>query len=145
MGLIKSNTYKSGPLEWPQDVALYFRESKASWMQARRILYQSMTGADIALLELNATYRELTRLGIDSYEISSEPGKPGDLIFMRKVSSPQIQSCAIEKVIPRLKVRPWEWLRTYRYTACKTHNGDSGAPLISAATGKVIGVHDIQA
>lgn len=127
--------------EHRQSIALLTRDNRGRRYNSVRVLYAVMSGTDLALIELDATYRELADAGIDGYEISPTPAAPGDSVFMVSGYWESAQRCSVESVIPRLLESPWEWSDAYKLSGCRAdRQALSGSPLISASDNKIVGV-----
>ena len=124
-----------------QSVSLLARGGRSRQFNIARILYATMTGTDLALMELSATYRELADAGIDSYDISPQPAAANEAVVMVSGYLASAQNCVVEKVVPRILEAPWEWRDSYKLKGCNgDRNGTSGSPLISAATNRIVGL-----
>lgn len=124
-----------------QSVSLLSRDGRSRNFSTTRLLYAATTGADLALMELAVTYRELAQAGIDSYEIDPEPAAPNEPIDMISGYTRTAQRCSVESIVPRLLEFPWEWRDSYRLAGCRgEQQGLSGSPLISPATQRVVGI-----
>jgi hypothetical protein len=136
------NTFAAGET-LSKSLVVIARHGSVLSLHATKLLYATMTGTDVELLELGETYADLAQLSVDSYEISREPAKAGDKIFRVSGRKETVQSCSIGEVVHRLTTSVTEENDAYRMSAdCPaTAPGWSGAPLISAATGKIVGLH----
>jgi len=125
---------------YQRSVSLFRRDNSRKAYRADQLVYATLTGTDLSLMRLNATYRELVNAGIDSYEISGEPARPGDAIIVASGYFSSTQRCAVDKIVHRLRESRWEWANSYKLRGCRADHGMSGSPLISVATRKVVGV-----
>src|SRR5581483_7199720 len=116
------------------------RDNTRKAYRADQLVYATLTGTDLSLMRLNATYRELANAGIDSYEIAVEPARPGDAIIVASGYFSSTQRCSIDKIVYRLREARWEWADAYKLRGCRADHGMSGSPLVSVATRKIVGV-----
>ena len=109
-----------------------------------RIVYATMTKTDIALIELNKTYKEIrNRYGIEPYVLSQEgPGVGENIIILSGYGKKKFK-CSIENIAGRVEESKWYWLSSIGYSEeCNVQTGTSGSPIISERTGEVIGVNN---
>lgn len=108
---------------------------------ARRLIYATMTGTDIALIELDATYRQLAQKGIAVREIAPAPAQPGQPVVRASGYFRTVQSCSVEAIVPKLRESgKWEWRDAYRLKDCRLARGTSGSPLIVPESDKIVGI-----
>lgn len=109
-----------------------------------RIVYATMHETDVALLELDTTYRELQENeGVDALVLAQQRGQIGEEIAVVSGFWEYITECAIDDFVPTLAEDAWTWNDSIRYTeACDTFGGTSGSPIISQDTGLVVGVNN---
>lgn len=120
-------------------VALFDRRGRPVKARVERVLYASMTGSDIALVELRETYGELAARGVDARGLASAPARAGDAVVMQSGYFRAARSCAVAAVVPRLREDKGVTEDAYRLT-CPGKPGTSGSPLISPETGLIVGV-----
>ena len=100
-----------------------------------RVILATMTGMDVAILELDETYRAILARQTDAeiYELS--PIAPPAGAPMRIVSAKWNAdfACEVEKVVPALREAPWTWTDVIRFRLsplCVIFGGVSGAPVL---------------
>ena len=125
---------------YERNVSLFRQDNQRKPYRADHLLYATLTGTDVSLMRLNATYRQLAASGIDSYEIASEPAKPGDAIIVASGYFASTQRCSIDKIVYQLRESRWQWRDAYKLRGCRADHGMSGSPLVSVATHKIVGV-----
>jgi hypothetical protein len=106
-----------------------------------RILYGIMQPHDVALVELNVTYKELLGRGIKSFRLSPMPAPVGEPLIFASGLFQEISQCPLEAVIYRLKEDKWINENVLKYTKCDSKHGTSGTPLISALTNEIVGIN----
>ena len=114
---------------------------------AERIAYATMKGADVAIVQLGATYEELTKVGLRPLAIGAgaREGVPVEIVgvpaqglmteelFLRK--SRCVQGPAVD-----LLEHMWHWWGMRRNDCLDLKPGISGSPLLAADTRQVLGV-----
>lgn len=108
------------------------------------IRYGTMTDHDSALVELNATYREIKdKTGIDALVFSRTAPKPGAKTVVNSGYWKKIYNCPVVKEVYQLKEAEYTWKQAIKYQDdCGTIGGTSGSPVVDTATGKVVGVNN---
>ncbi|MEV5830109.1 serine protease [Spirillospora sp. NPDC052242] len=113
-------------------------------LRADNLEYATMTGTDVAVYRLDATYAEIERrYGVPALRLSTD--RPPDGTGIRVVSGywREIYACSIDGTVHRLREAEWTWEDSIRYTsACRTIGGTSGSPVIDASTGAVVAVNN---
>ena len=111
---------------------------------AKKILYATITGTDVALFELNETYQQLLRLNIKPFLLS--PIKPTIQMPIDIISGLwQLgYSCFIEDLVFKLKEGDWLFKDSIRYSelGCNTASGTSGSPILASGERIVVGIHN---
>jgi hypothetical protein len=96
-----------------------------------KILYATMTGTDIALIELNATYRELEAKGARTYEISDRDARTGSSVMLVSGAERQKRLCAVSHVVDRLVEDRWTYSHVLAMKdLCAIDPAWSGTPLV---------------
>jgi hypothetical protein len=113
---------------------------------ATEIIYATMDLSDFGLLKLDKTYAQLRALvpGLEPLVISDVHPKAGTEIFIPSGYWKRTYACRIDAFVPVLKEAGYIWKDSLRYTepGCDTIGGTSGSPIVSAATGEVIGINN---
>ena len=115
-------------------------------VEADQIVYGTLTGADIMLLQLTETYDDIERrTGVKPYVVSQDTSFPAGLALRIPSSLWQNdRECQIEATVDKLKESRWLWGPVLRLRldehACNAPHGVSGAPAIRTHTSEVIGV-----
>ena len=110
-------------------------------VRTNRILYGIMQPHDVALIELNITYKELLDRGIKSFRLSPVQAPVGEPLIFASGLFQEVTNCPLEAVIYRLKEDKWINENVLKYTACDSKHGTSGSPLISARTNEIVGIN----
>ena len=100
-----------------------------------------MTGTDLALLELYATYREVMAAvpGLTPLPISRRPPFRGMVVTMTSVNRDRRLSCTVDRIVPTVKEGPWTWHDAIRFRpGCDLVHGVSGAAAIEG--GEIVGL-----
>jgi hypothetical protein len=129
----------------------YFVNSKNSFRptRVRRVVYATMKGTDLAILELEATFKQLMKEGFTPLTIEDVPPSPGEPIEIIGIPMSQILQgrrflhrsvCQVgESVNLREDIYTWEKAIRHR---CSALGGMSGSPVISLKTNSVVGIHN---
>lgn len=105
------------------------------------ILYGMMAPHDLALLQLNVTYKQLADNGVKSFGLDSTPAPVGSSIFLASGYFKDVHQCDVVGIIYRIVEDIWTNENSYKYRDCNSRHGTSGSPLISASSGLIIGVN----
>lgn len=113
-----------------QDIFLYKSDlDLGARFSARRILYAAMLPRDLALIETEQSFDELSRLGYKTYALSPTPPKRGDVLSFHSLYMQRESLCEIEKAIPLLREEIFatkEVLRLKSAPGCQLDHGNSG-------------------
>ncbi len=113
-------------------------------VEAKVLLYATMTDTDLAIYELNTTYLELDMVGVKPFILS--PKRPETKLPIHIISGYHEKgyNCYIDEFIPKLKEAQWIFTDSIRYTAkgCETIGGTSGSPIIQVGSRLVVGVNN---
>ncbi|WP_315637632.1 MULTISPECIES: trypsin-like serine protease [Microbacterium] len=112
-----------------------------------RLLFATMTGTDLALYRLDASYAQLEQKGVRVLRVTGTPPKTGDKVTLMAtdflLAGPR--ECTIEAVVPTLSEGGWEQhdsLRMAEAERCKSQGGYSGAALLAADGKTIVGVNN---
>jgi V8-like Glu-specific endopeptidase len=113
-------------------------------IRANRVLYATMTGTDVALYRLNTTFAALAQsYGAAPLTISAAHPSAGASIAIPSGYWKEIWNCSIDGFVNTLREDTWTWKDSVRYDAgCDTVGGTSGSPIVSTATGELIGINN---
>ena len=111
---------------------------------ADRLLYATMTNTDVSLYRLNQTIATIrTNTGISPLTISSAHPTDGISMFIPSGFHARIWNCAINGFVATMREDQWTWHDSLRYsTGCDTIHGTSGSPVVSVASGEVVGINN---
>lgn len=112
---------------------------------ADKLLYSTMTGTDISLYELDATYDEITGdTGIAPLTLSD--AKPADKTSITVASGywQRTWHCGVNGFVGTLKEADWTMHDSVRYSmpGCDIIGGSSGSPVLDDASGEVVAVNN---
>ncbi|OLE23704.1 MAG: hypothetical protein AUG44_21420 [Actinobacteria bacterium 13_1_20CM_3_71_11] len=112
-------------------------------LTADRVLYATMTGTDVTLYRLTRTFASIqSATGIAARTIAASHPVPGDT-FVPSGFFARIFNCDIERFVPTLREDRWTWHDSIGFArGCNTIHGTSGSPVISVATGEVVGINN---
>lgn len=139
--LIKPGVFLEN-VKYERNLKFYTGDNREIRVSSIRILYATMTGTDIALLETQATYEDLARQNIQPLLISPEFAPQGTPIVMVSGLFKTVARCKVDGFAFQLKEADWMWKNSYRYAGCDAVHGTSGSPLISEKTGQIIGINN---
>jgi hypothetical protein len=113
-------------------------------LTADRLLYATMTGTDVSLYRLTKTIGAIrSSTGISAKTISASHPINGTNMFIPSGYWRQVWQCAVNGFVPALRESNWTWRDSIRYgPGCSVIHGSSGSPIISTATGDVIGINN---
>ncbi|MFD0885348.1 serine protease [Streptosporangium algeriense] len=113
-------------------------------LHVARAVYVTLTGTDVALYQLDTTYRQLERdHRVRPLTVSADRPTPGTDIRVASGSMKKVFSCEIDALVYRVLEAGNVTKDVIRYTPrCDTGSGTSGSPIIDARSGKVIGVNN---
>ena len=115
-----------------------------------RVLGATMTGTDIAVLELDATYEEIGAHGVNALMLAPSGPRPGDAIQVLSALSQQDWTCTVGAVVPELREGGYTMKDSIRYLlgsgcdgeAAGLSHGDSGSPIVNSDTREIVGIHN---
>lgn len=112
-------------------------------LTADRVLYATMTGTDVLLYRLTRTYASIqSATGVTARTIRSSHPAPGDT-FVPSGYFARVFNCDVLTFVPTLREDRWTWHDSIRFAdGCGTIAGTSGSPIISVATGELVGINN---
>ncbi len=111
---------------------------------ATMLLFATITWNDVAIYQLASTYDQIKKkFGVDALVIDSKQPSVGNKINILSGYWQRGYSCSIAAFAHELHEGPYVSLDSMRYssTGCQTIHGTSGSPVISADTGKIVGIN----
>lgn len=110
----------------------------------KRILYATMTGTDMALLQLDESYLDIEKkFSTKALTIASKRAEIGDKVFVVSGYHRETYHCAVEAIVPELEEGGYSMFESIRYArGCDTIPGTSGSPVLNADLNLVIGVNN---
>jgi len=118
--------------------------SSAGTVTADKLVYATMTGTDIALYQLNETYGALNaRTGGTAMTIADAKATVGSAFAIPSSYHKRIwDNCSLSGFV-NLKEGEWSFTDSLKYDPeCDTIAGTSGSPIVSKATGQIIGINN---
>ncbi|MFE9610296.1 serine protease [Streptomyces sp. NPDC006012] len=111
-------------------------------LHASKALYVTMTGTDMALYQVETTYRQLERdHGVKALTVSDRRPTRGADLRVVSASWKQEFSCKLDQFAYRVLETGNSTEDVLRYTpACDTSSGTSGSPVISG--GQIVGINN---
>jgi len=112
-------------------------------LTADRVLYATMTGTDVLLYRLTRTYASIqSATGVTARTIRSSHPAAGDT-FVPSGYFARVFDCDVLTFVPTLREDRWTWHDSIRFAdGCGTIPGTSGSPIISVATGELVGINN---
>jgi V8-like Glu-specific endopeptidase len=114
-------------------------------LNAKRLIYGTMTKTDMALYQLRETYSEImTQFNIRPLTLASEYAETKTGIEILSGYWKRGYSCQHDGLVYRIKEGNWMWEDSIRYSqpGCDTIPGTSGSPIIEQGTKTVVGVNN---
>src|SRR5262249_48034139 len=112
------------------DVDIRDVEGKFGRHHFSHIILATMTGIDVALIELDETYRAILakQKNVEIYDLSPTAPWPGASMRVESAKWNVEFACEVEKLVPVLKEDPWTWTGAIRFRfspKCAFHSGVS--------------------
>ncbi|MGW0584082.1 trypsin-like serine protease [Streptomyces sp. NPDC002920] len=110
---------------------------------AKRLVYATMTGTDIALYRLDKTYAQLKAEGAKVFQLTSAPVRAGDPLTMAYAGGRL--DCTAEAVVTHLREGGYQQDDSIRYATsedCAPWHGTSGSALLAPDGTTVVGIHN---
>jgi len=117
--------------------------SAVGTVTADRLLYATMTGTDVSLYRLTSTFASIrSATGQSPRTISASHPVAGNS-FIPSGFFARVFACNIAGFVPTLREDVWTWHDSLKFnSACMTIHGTSGSPVVSTATGEVVGINN---
>lgn len=113
-----------------------------------RIVYATMKGRDLAILELAASYEEMVRRGFRPWRAAAAPPGPEEPVVI--VGAPlmndpnasllRLAACGHESRAPVVLEFIWHWFDAGRNRCTDIRPGSSGSPVLSRISGRLLGL-----
>ncbi|GAB7186428.1 putative Ig domain-containing protein [Kitasatospora sp. Ki12] len=113
-------------------------------VQADKVLYGTMTGTDVALYQLTDTYGSISsKYGVTALTVDDAHPVDGAAMYIPSSYWKQVWNCSVNGFVPTLREDEWTWHDSLRYSSgCNTTHGTSGSPIVSSASGRIIGINN---
>lgn len=124
-------------------ISLFYGASEPVKVIPTRVLYATMTGTDIGLIELKNTYRELEAKGAQVYELSDSSSDSKEKTPVKIISGFHQKKllCTVSHIVDRLIDDTWTYESSIALTdPCPIVGGWSGSPLLDPATLKIVAI-----
>jgi hypothetical protein len=96
-----------------------------------KIVFATLTGSDLAVIEINATYRDLRSLGYRIFDIAKSLPANGTKLLLHSYFLDYHGVCTVDHLVPALVEGPYEWNNVIRMKlsdGCRVYPGVSGSP-----------------
>lgn len=122
-------------------IEVFNKNGVAQQVVPRKVLYGTMEGSDIGLIEIEITYKELKKMGIKIFELSKEDSHPGEELFSVSGYWKSSLNCTFTHTAEKVLEGNWFFLNAMAMdSSCVSKSGWSGSPFISKINGKIVGV-----
>jgi V8-like Glu-specific endopeptidase len=114
-------------------------------VNARKLVYGTMTGTDAAIYELEETYAEIKKnFNVEPFDFDTNRPVVGLDIEVISGYWERGYSCFIDGFVYELREAGWQFFDSIRYsnTGCNTIGGTSGSPIIQKDTRTVVGINN---
>lgn len=128
----------------------FFEDTAAAQdaVAVRRVGLGTLKGADIGIVELDATLGTLERRGYRPWKAADAPPSGSEPVVvvgapLQEIGTPdflRLASCAVDGVAPVVLERQWYWHDLARLRCEGIQAGSSGSPVISRVSGRVLGL-----
>jgi hypothetical protein len=100
-----------------------------------RVILATMTEIDVAILELDETYRTILakQNDVEIYDLSPLAAWAGAPMRVESAKWNVDFTCEVEKVVPTVREAPWTWTNVVRFRLsplCIIYGGVSGSPVL---------------
>lgn len=122
----------------------YFIDTKDAYQSfpLKKVIWSSIQGVDIAILELNTTQGELKASRITPLKLASmAPPENTDILIVNAAGTTPLRAAAcIQHSSAALFEKPWVWRHSVRNQCAGIRGGSSGSPVLIRATNEVYAV-----
>jgi hypothetical protein len=115
----------------------------ATTVRGVHLRYATMYRTDLAVYELRETYDDLATRGVTPLVLATEGPARGDRIRIPSGYWTEQRACTTTGTAHRVHERAWDWWHSIRLPArdgCAIRGGYSGSPIVSRASGEVVGI-----
>ena len=114
-------------------------------LTAKKILYATMTGTDVAIYQLTQTYEQISAAyQILPLTLAKENPQPLSAINIISGGRKRGYTCTIDAIVDTVKEGAWVWHDSIRYRqpGCNVVGGTSGSPIVDMVSGLVIAINN---
>lgn len=111
---------------------------------SKELIYATITGSDVALYALEQSYAQVRkRFGVEALMMDARRPMLDEKIHILSGYWQRGYSCSIDRFVFELREAEYVSRDSMRYSkgGCETIHGTSGSPILSAATGRVVGIN----
>jgi hypothetical protein len=138
--LIPPNVFVKDEKYTRSKIEIFNNEGASFSVTPRNVLYATMEGGDLGLIEIGLTYKELKERGVKIFTISDRDAEPGEELFTASGYWKTSQTCIFKQSVPEVLEERYVWKNSMVIDSCNIKSGWSGSPLISKNSGKIVGV-----
>lgn len=123
----------------------YFADtaSKRQVVALKRLVWSSIQGVDLALLELDAPLRAVMETGIVPLKIDPPTPVGSPILVVGDPINPglglRLSTCTMQKADAHVE-RPWVWRNILRNQCAGMDDGASGSPILNRANNNIVGL-----
>ena len=116
-------------------------------VRVRRVVYATMKGTDVTILELNTTFKQLVKEGFTPLTIDGVPARVGEPVEVIGIPMTGVEPslrflhktvCEVGQSV-NLREDVYQWEKSIR-NRCSAVGGMSGSPLVSLETNRVVAI-----
>lgn len=108
-----------------------------------KIVFATMTVADLAIIELNVTYKEIRGAGIKIYSLAKVLPPPDMTLVFDSFNRNTRSVCTVDQTVSTLREGPWMWKNSIRMKSepkCDFQHGESGSAGVEPISGLIYGL-----
>ena len=124
-------------------------QTRARPVPVRRVVYATMKGTDIAILELDTTFKQLVKEGFNPLKIDGVAASVGEPIEVIGIPMTRVKPslsflhrtvCEVGQAV-NLREDGYQWEKAIR-TRCSVVGGMSGSPVVSLKSNRVVAIEN---